>query len=284
MTDTDHSAIIRQSVRARDRDRYLASLFAPEPARDALMALYAFGADVARIPESVSEPMMGEIRLQWWRDALDTLERGERTGNPVADGLGAAMRDYALPKPILTSVIDARAFDLSGGAMPDMPALRAYLQKTAGNLFALAARIAAGGARNSEADRAAHEAGEAWGLTGLLRSLPVHIAQGQLYLPERHFRDRGADPRALFSGQADDKARAALAALRGEAGEACGRARAAAAGLDSARRVVFLPLTLVPPYLAALEKTADRPLETVADIGPLRRLYRLGWAAARGRV
>jgi phytoene synthase len=284
MTDTDHRAIIRQSVRAHDHDRYLATLFAPEPARDALMALYAFGADVARIPEAVSEPMMGEIRLQWWRDALDTVERGERTGNPVADGLGAAMRDYALPKPILVSVIDARAFDLSGGAMPDMPALQAYLQKTAGNLFALAARIVAGGAHDSDADRAAREAGQAWGLTGLLRALPVHIAHGRLYLPERHFRERGADPRALFSGEADDKARAALAALRSEAGEAFGQARAAVADLDSARRIVFLPLALVPPYLTALEKNARKPLETVADIGPLRRICRLGWAAARGRV
>lgn len=283
MTTTEiENRTVRETVRAHDPDRYLATLFAPHPARAALMALYAFNVDVARIPETVSEPMLGEIRLQWWRDALQTLEQGDVTGNPVADALGAALRDHALPKPILLGMIDARAFDLSGDAMPDMQALKAYLQKTQASLFALAAAITAGGPYR-ETDRAAGEAGFAWGLTRLLRFLPQHLARGRLYLPESHFHEYGADPQTLFAGEADEKARAALDALRGEAREAYERARTLANAFDANTRVALLPLALVPAYLAALERRGANPLERVVDINPLGRVCRLTWAALRGR-
>jgi phytoene synthase len=277
---------LRETVRGHDADRYLATLFAPQPARDALMALYAFNVDVARIPESVSEPMLGEIRLKWWRDALDTLEKGGVTGNPVADALGEAMRTYALPKPVLLGVIDARAFDLFGQPMPDMPALKAYLQKTQGSLFALAAAIVSGTKSDRDLDAMAGSAGFAWGLTWQLRMLPVHLARGRLYLPASQFHDHGADPQALqalFAGEAGEGARAALETLRAEVRKAHEQAREMVDALDSSARTAFLPLALVQAYLAALERQADSPLERVADINPLRRLSVLTWAALRGR-
>ncbi len=283
-SEGDPAASIAQVVRAHDRDRYLATLFAPEPARQALMALYAFDADVARVPERVSEPMLGEIRLQWWRDALETLDRGGVTGNPVADSLGEAMRRCALPKPLLLSLVDARAFDLSGEAMPDGPALKAYLQKTAGTPFAIAGRIIAGGRIDSALERVAAQAGFAWGLTRLLRLLPLHLSRGRLYLPVSQFRDHGADPERLYRGEADETARAALAGLRDEAREAFAAARSGVAGCGRAAAVAFLPCALVPAYLAALDKQAQAPLRAVADIGPLARITRLGWAAMRGRL
>ena len=56
-------------VREHDRDRFRTVLFAPADRRDALFALYAFNFEVARIPETVSQPMLGQIRLKWWMDA-----------------------------------------------------------------------------------------------------------------------------------------------------------------------------------------------------------------------
>ena len=77
-------------VRAADRDRYISALLAPADRRLDLMTLYAFDAELARIATTVSEPLLGEIRLQWWRDALAPLltDAGraathlERTGHP----------------------------------------------------------------------------------------------------------------------------------------------------------------------------------------------------------
>ena len=72
-TDFDHAAEI---VRQYDKDRYLSALLAPGQYRPGLMALYAFNSEIARIRELVSEPLPGEVRLQWWRDLLEGTEHG----------------------------------------------------------------------------------------------------------------------------------------------------------------------------------------------------------------
>lgn len=275
--------LIGRSVREHDPDRYIATLFAPAPARPALMSLYAFNIDVARIPEAVSEPMLGEIRLQWWRDALATLQQGGITGNPVADALGVAMRERNLPRMLLTGAIDARSFDLSGDVMPDRQAMKAYLAKTSGSLFAGAARIIANGPAPG-AERIAAEAGYLWGLTGLLRTLPLHLSRGRFYLPASAFIDAGGDPHRLLHGEADPPAQLALDRLREEAREAWRELRGAVNVLPPAERTAFLPLALVPAYLDAVAAQAERPLDAVAEINPLKRMMRLTWAAARRRI
>lgn len=284
MAASDPQDNIRRTVREHDPDRYIATLFAPADARPALMALYAFNIDVARIPEAVSEPMLGEIRLQWWRDALETLEKGGVTGNPAADTLGHVLRDYALPKGLLLGAIDARSFDLSGGMMPDRQAMKAYLQKTSGNLFAAAARVLGSIASPDNADRLAGEAGYVWGLTGKLASLPLHLAHGRFYLPLSDFRDQGADPQALLRGEADERARVTLAGLRNELRESWSWVRGEINRLPPRQRMAFLPLSLVPAWLDALESRSEAPLEAVAEINPLSRIARLTWAAARGKI
>ena len=78
-------------VREADRDRYLAALFAPADKRDALFALYAFNVEIARVRDVAREPMPGEIRLQWWREALEGKRDGEARAHPVAAALRATL-------------------------------------------------------------------------------------------------------------------------------------------------------------------------------------------------
>ncbi len=273
--------MIADLVRKGDRDRYLAALFAPEAARPALLALAAFNIELARIGDIVSEPMLGEIRLQWWRDALAQLAAGQATGSPVADALGAAMRQHELPAPALLGMIDARTFDVSGDIMPDLPALKAYLNKTAGALFALHAHVLQGAALRPE--EAAREAGLAFGLAGLMRDLPLHRARGRLFLPATAFTDAGIEPGEVLAGVSDKRLDQALTMLRGEAREALARARDALGDTHKDVRAAFLPLALVEPYLEALARPGHDPLREAADINPLRRLWRLTRAAMRGR-
>lgn len=276
------TAAVRAALRDHDYDRYLAALFAPSSVRNALMALYAFNADVGRIPSAVSEPMLGEIRLQWWRDALANLAVGEVTGNPIADALGGAMREHGLPKALLLGVVDARVFDLSGDPMPDMQALKAFLQKTHGTLFSLATKIVTGRKPGEATQRLARDAGFVWGLTELLRKLPVDLAHGRLYLPVTHFHDAGADPEALLTGRAEVRECEALRRLRADSRETLESVRAAVNTGPREAALAFLPCALVPLYLAALEDQAAKPLEIVADISALKRLSRLTWSALRG--
>ncbi len=95
-------------VRAADRDRFLATLFAPPERRGALFALYAFNLEIARVREVVREPVSGEIRLQWWTDLLSGAGRGEAESHPVAAALLATVARYGLPPQRLQSIVEAR--------------------------------------------------------------------------------------------------------------------------------------------------------------------------------
>ena len=97
-------------VREADRDRFVATLFAPASRRRALYALYALNVELARVRELAREPMPGEIRLQWWRDVLGGLRVGE--AGPVASALLATAVRYRLPLTVFTDMIEARSFDL----------------------------------------------------------------------------------------------------------------------------------------------------------------------------
>ena len=90
----DAFAYCAELVRANDRDRYLATLFAPAENRGALYALYAFSSEVARVREVARQPLPGEIRLQWWSDVLRGERSGEASANPVASALLAAIKQY----------------------------------------------------------------------------------------------------------------------------------------------------------------------------------------------
>src|SRR5579863_2855380 len=96
-------------VRETDKDRFLSALFAPPEHRGALIALYAFNVEIASVRERVSEPLPGEVRLQWWRDVLDG--RTEGRGHPVAAAICNAVSSRRLPVAVFHDLIDARTFD-----------------------------------------------------------------------------------------------------------------------------------------------------------------------------
>src|SRR5262245_33397601 len=105
----DHcQALVRQA----DRDRFLASLFAPADRRPDLFAIYAFNVEIAGVREVAREPLPGEMRLQWWRDVLDGSRPGEARDHPVAAALGEATARRGLPVDTLLDLIEARTFDL----------------------------------------------------------------------------------------------------------------------------------------------------------------------------
>ncbi|MGI9372926.1 MAG: phytoene/squalene synthase family protein, partial [Hyphomicrobiales bacterium] len=117
-------------VKQFDPDRYLATLYAPDEKRSALFALYAFSLEIARIRESVSEPMLGEIRLQWWRDTLGAIYSGQSQEHPVAEALSDAIKSGDVPQQALQNLIEARVFDLYDDPMPNVNDLEGYLGET----------------------------------------------------------------------------------------------------------------------------------------------------------
>lgn len=267
----DLFAVAAATVRSHDYDRYLADLFVPDDKRRHIFALHAFNAEVARVREAVSEPQLGEIRLQWWRDALT----GDDGGHPVVRAVRQTIADFGLPLDAFQRLLDARVFDLYDDPMPTLNDLEGYAGETSSSLLQLAAIILAGGRDPGTAEAAGH-AGVAYAITGLLRALPVHASRGQQFLPRDLMAKHGADTAAMFEGRADDGLRAVLAELRGCAREHLAKAERAPAEA----RAAFLPLALVGPYLSLMERPGYDPLHTVVRLPAWRRLWSL-WRAAR---
>lgn len=273
-TGTDGSLVtdaVREAARHGEPDRYLAALLAPRSVRGDLAALAAFSAELARIAQIVREPMVSEIRLQWWRDALETIARGESTAHPVADALAGAMRRHHLPAALLQSLIDARSVELGIEAAADEHALGAYLEAVEGTLFQLALHVL-GLADNPHLDATVSAAARAYGIARRPGRLLLALHAPELVLP-------GPQSGSALPGEARD----ALAALREEARAALVAVRAGWRTPDPGSLPAFLPLVMVEPYLRAQERMAD-PLHDVADIAPLTRVWRIWRASMRGRI
>jgi phytoene synthase len=262
-------------LRARDRDRYLADLFAPQFARHHLFALHAFNAEIARVPDAVSEPALGEMRLQWWRDAL----RGAHGGHPVATALGGTIAECSLPLEAFERLLDARVFDLYQDPMPSMNDLEAYAGDTSSALIQLAAIVLAKGRDPGTAEAAGH-AGVAYAMTGLLRALPFHAARRQFFLPADRAAAAGVSVDDVFAGTATAALGTFLAEMRSFARHHLAEARRLSAGLDPALAPAFLPLALVEPYLDRMARPGYDPLHAAVEIAPWRRQWLL-WREAR---
>jgi phytoene synthase len=264
-------------LRAGDRDRWLATLFAPTRMRAPLHALYAFSLEIARVREIVSDPLPGEIRFQWWRDALEGEGRGDVEAHPVAHALIDTMRRFGLPRQALTNLVDARTFDLYDDPMPGLRQFEGYCGETSSALLRLAAMILAGGMEPGGADAAGY-GGIAYAIVGLLRALPWHAARGQVYLPRDVLDRHGATREEILAGRPSAALRGALAEMRALARERLGWAIAAMKDVAPASRAAFLPLALIEPYLARMERSGYDPFRSLVELAQWRRQ----WALWRG--
>src|SRR5262245_14548835 len=233
-------------VREADKDRFLATLFAPAPVRPPLFALYAFNAEVARVREVAREPMPGEIRLQWWRDVISSAEAGgagAARANPVANALLDTVARYHLPAQVLLDLIEARAFDLYNDPIASLAEFEGYAIKTSTALILLAARILSSG-DDPGIDALARHAGLADATARLLAAFARHANRGQLYLPLDVLARHGARTDDAVSGKVTPQLRAALAEMRRYARRHLAEARALTPSAPPAVMPALLPVAL----------------------------------------
>ena len=180
MTDQlDNNTHCCDVVAKFDHDRYLTVLYAPSEKREALYALYAFNYEISRIRESVSEPMLGEIRLQWWREAIDDVYQGTVRSHDVLPSLAAAITQHDLPREIFMEIMEGRSQDLYDESPKTLAELEEYLSQTAGNLSCLAVQVLGG----KPGDDMARRLGIAWGYIGLVRSISYHLSLKKSFIP-----------------------------------------------------------------------------------------------------
>jgi NADH dehydrogenase [ubiquinone] 1 alpha subcomplex assembly factor 6 len=169
-TDADRLSPIAALVRRHDRDRFQTVLFAPAARREALFALYAFNYEIARVRETVTQPMLGQIRLQWWRENIAAaFECGAIRRHPVVEALAAVIGEFRLTRDHFDRLIDAREIDLADEPPAGLAALEDYAEATSARLVYLALEVL--GVHDAAADEAGLHVGIAYSLAGLLRAV-----------------------------------------------------------------------------------------------------------------
>jgi NADH dehydrogenase [ubiquinone] 1 alpha subcomplex assembly factor 6 len=269
-------------LRHHDRDRYQTALFAPAERRDALFALYAFNYEIARIRESVREPMLGLIRLQWWRDALDEIYSGTPPRrHEVVTPLAHAIAAHNLSKAHFAALLDARAQDMEELPPDSLSALENYAAATSGSLILLALEVL--GVRATKAADAGRAAGIAYALAGLLVVAPFHAQQRRVYLPAALTAQHGVDlERSLFAL----KSPPGLAAVAREIASCARRhleaARRQRGAVPRAAMPALLHAVLAERRLRRLEAVDHNLFDPKLAVEDTLQSLRLAWAALRG--
>lgn len=275
----DASEFCAELVRSHDFVRYASTLFVPALQRRPLLALYAFNVEVSRVRAQVSQPLPGEMRLQWWTDMLAGEEHGGVEGNPVAAELLLAIRTWRLPVGRLSRLIEEHQFDLYNDPMPTMAALEGYINDTSSALFSLAA--AAFGQSSGDIEHLARHAGLAQGIVQVVASLPLDTSRRQLFVPQQVLAGHGCGIEDVFAGKETPKLRAAFDQLLGEARGHLTTALALLATVAPEVRPLFLPLAQVRRDLARLLRADNDPF-TPRSTSRFQTLWTL-WRASRSR-
>jgi phytoene synthase len=276
-TSKASAAFCADLVRTHDFARYASTLFLPAGQRRALLSVYAFNVEISRVREQVSQPLPGEMRLQWWTDMLEGAGHGGVEGNPVAAELLQTIGEFRLPVASLSRLIEEHQFDLYNDPMPSMAALEGYITDTSAALFSLGARIAA--PPSAAFDHLARHAGLAQGIAQVIGALPRDAARRQLFVPLQLLQQHGSGMEEVFSGKQTTNARAAIDQLVGEARNHLRTAFELLAHVPRPARPVFLPLALVYRDLKRMSRADADPFVPHAT-SRLRTLWTL-WRASR---
>ncbi len=289
----EHTSHCASEARAHDHDRYLCALFASREVRPALHVLTVFSTEVARVAETVSEPMLGEIRLQWWRDAIAELFDGKPRDHPAVLALAPVVARGLLSRQRFERIIEARLADLDatapadlgatapadlGAAAPaDLAALEAFAQATAAELHHLWREAL--GQTGDAVTRAVEHVGVAFAMVGLMRATPFYAARGRLYLPADLVRDAGLEVNDVLAGRFTPALADVVMIVLDRAEHHLRAARELRRQVSRRALPALLPATIAAMSLQRLRRARGNPFAGRLAINPLRKQLRLTAAA-----
>jgi phytoene synthase len=261
-------------VRAHDPDRFLCALFAPAARRGSILALTAFNHELARAREAASHPIAAQIRLQWWRDAVEDAAAGKPARrHEIAEPLAEAIRTGSLDPAGLLEMAEAREAEATEEGLATEAAFVAWLHGTAGGWSAAAGLALGADAKGAEVLRAL---GAAYGLAGVLRSVAAHAAQGRCLLPRDRLTMAGLSAEAVVAAPGAPELRALVAEIAAEG----------LAALAVARRDI--PVGTIAAALPAVFAVRDLQRLVAGRDVPAPRGFgdrvAVVWAGLRGRV
>jgi NADH dehydrogenase [ubiquinone] 1 alpha subcomplex assembly factor 6 len=256
-----------QLVKDHDPDRFLISLFAPLAAREDLWALFAFNHEIAKTREVVSETVLGQARLQWWREAVGTIyDGGDVPEHEVLKGLARAVKAHDLPREDFETLIYAREFDLENVLPANTEGFLHYADFTSTPLMRMAVKIAGGDPEREPVPQVAVN----YALAGLLRAVPFHAGQRRCYLPEELMKKHGVSLLQLHDFMKPEEGLKDL--VRELAGQFV-------KGVKPEDRMLGAAQALASIYMKQLEKAGYDPFDSKAIIPPYFKELRVFLAA-----
>ncbi len=274
----DDHAYCASQVRAFDSDRFVTALFAPASRRTDLIALYAFNLELARSREMVSERTLGQIRLQWWRDAIAECYEGRARRHQVVQPLAAAIERHGLSRDLFDRIIDAREADFDPSPPDNIESFIAYANNSSGTLNRLALTIL--GVEEENAQQVAAAVGTAWVLAGTARGLRHLLMTGRRPLPGELMAKHGLTHARLEGLKPEKQVRAVVEELSSIALKVIEkRVKATSKAVP-----VMLQSMLIRAYLKRLAASGYNPFDE-RNLRPLPyRTWRLILAAMTGRM
>lgn len=268
-------ANVSEQLRRTDSDRFLSALFAPAEMRPHLFALYALDQELKRIPGLVSEPMLGAIRFQWWRDTIGSIYQGEHPGHELVPALAAAIEAGSLPAEGFHHWLDAREDEMNERPFADMASMEDHARRAEGTIMNMAGRILG----TAETAEALSGFAAAYGLVDLLKRFGSAAGNQNAFLPDDQI---GGSEDALFSGRLTPEITSAFNDV----------ARHAQALLETVRKdgvardvlPAGLHAGLVPGYVRMFTRRGFDPFRSSPEIPAYRRQISLMARAMRGRI
>jgi phytoene synthase len=277
-----HDDYCLAEVRQGDRDRYLALLFSPAEARSGLAAIAAFNLELARAATEVSESMLGSVRLQWWREAVEEIRVGSAARrHPVVEALSTATRERRLSTDRMLAMIAGKEEELESAEAPSQAAFDSRADATAGNLIRLSLEVVGLDPMETDLAAASAEVGRAYASVGCARSVLLDARRRKVRLPAERLAEAGVDIDDLFELRAQPALQTCLHAI----------AERAESELDAARRRRIprraRPLTLTAKlaalHLERLRRAAYDPFDARVIAAVPFDVWRLLGTAITGR-
>jgi NADH dehydrogenase [ubiquinone] 1 alpha subcomplex assembly factor 6 len=269
-------------ARTHDPDRYLCALFAGPREREALFAALAFNHEVAKIRDVISEPMIGQIRLQWWREAIDGIIAGTPREHEVVLPLADAFGNFGLDREPFDAILDTREADLEDAPFQSQEDLTSYARGTAGALVRISFQIL--GVTDAPTVRAGESIALAWCMTGLLRSIPFLARRKRLMLPMSLLTAHGARIGDYHELRDREEIRAVVGSMVETAKQCLAQAKQQQGVRFKSAAPVLLQARLARLYLDRFELGGFNPFDPAINAEMPLKSWSLWWASALRRL
>jgi NADH dehydrogenase [ubiquinone] 1 alpha subcomplex assembly factor 6 len=271
-----------KEVQRFDPDRFLTALFAPAPARDALFTLYAFNLEIAKIRESVSESILADMRLQWWRDAIDGIYNGVPPQHPVVQPLHNIVESFGLERENFDALINARALDLTAPPPKTLEGFIRYGADTTTPLVLLALELL--GPLDNALRSVARNAATAWAVTGLLRALPSNLRHRRNYLPTDMMIEHRVDPTLVAELKPSNELAGLIEAISNVACEKLDAVRERSGAVQRKFLSPLLIASMARQYNRRFARTGYNIFDPAFTDAPPLRAWPLVMSAVLGRI